>query len=101
MRRVVTVSESLIRRVVQHLASCGVIIEVRRAGTDNTIIGDVPSAQEDVFRLAKDVRGELALFAQGSERERSSQREWPRSRGAEDGSSVVIGRARSLSGIVN
>ena len=98
------IADHHVRAVVEYLAEVGIVETVRRFDAAGTIIGDVPGAQADIFRLAPDVREKLGIIARQSESERADQAEWSTPSivtATAHAPGKMIGRARSLAGFVN
>ena len=66
-----SLSHRKVAEFLDHLVRHEIIEQVRGLVADQTYYGDVPSAQEPIYRLARDVGIKLAAFARINERERA------------------------------
>ncbi|MFA1538278.1 protein kinase domain-containing protein [Actinomadura monticuli] len=84
-----------VEHLLRHLADHGVLETVRRAGDgDATLIGDVPSAQENVYQLASGVKRALLGFARGNQSERVALGMTPANPPTEHTYVMLMGRYR-------
>lgn len=56
--------------LIEYLVKSGIVVTVRKKSTDQTYIGDVPQAQERLFRLSENIKEKLFTLMRLSESEK-------------------------------